>query len=116
MSIRELITATLTPVLANTWAVELPPNPTWPAAVFDIDTTPEPGWCAGGGYDQHTVNLVVLARDADELDLLLPRFERALEAVQPAFMGTEDTGDADYEDDSEVYARFLTVRFRTPRY
>lgn len=116
MNVHALVLSALAPVLANTWAVELKPNPTWPAAVFDIDSAPEDAWCAGGGYDQHTVNVVVFARDMDELDVLLPQFERALEAVQPAFMGTEDSGDADYEDDSEVYARFLTVRLRTPRY
>jgi hypothetical protein len=115
MKVRPLITQTLTAVLPNTWLVELPPVPVFPAAVFDVDTTPEEGWCAGGGYDQHSVHLVVMARDADQLDDLLPRYQAALESLLPYFMYVEDGGDADYEADSSVFARYITVRLRMPR-
>ena len=119
-TIHELLTATLTPALANTWAVELPPRPTWPAAVFDVDSKPEDAWCAGGGYTQHDVNIVVLARTMEELDVLLPvggmgPLREALEAL-PAFQYEDDSGDADYEPDPDIFARYFIVRLRTPRY
>lgn len=119
-TVHQLLTAALTPALNNTWAVELPPNPQWPAAVFDVDTRPEESWCANGGYSQHDVHLVVLARTVEELDVLLPLegggpLRSALEAM-PAYQYEDDAGDADYEADPDVFARYLTVRLRTPRY
>ncbi len=119
-TIHQLLIAALTPALANTWAVELPPIPVWPGAVFDVDSKTEDAWCAGGGYSQHDVHLVVLARTIEELDVLLPLagggpFRAALEAM-PAYQYEDDAGDADYEPDPEIYARYLTVRLRTPRY
>ena len=120
MTVHQLITAALVPALANTWAVELPPAPVWPACVFDVDSQPEDTWCAGGGYTQHDVNLIVLARTVEQLDVLLPvggggPLRAALEAM-PAYQYEDDSGDADYEPDPEIYARYLTVRLRTPRY
>jgi len=119
-SVHATVIAALAAVLANTWAVELPPDPVWPAAVFDIDSTPEDTWCMGGGYTQHDLNLVVMARTIEELDALLPQsgggaLRPALEELS-AYQYEEACGDADYEGDPEVYARFLTVRLRTPRY
>lgn len=119
-TVHQLLTAALVPALANTWAVELPPRPTWPAAAFDVDSKPEDAWCAGGGYTQHDVNIVVLARTIEELDVLLPvggmgPLRQALEAM-PAFQYEEDSGDADYEPDPDIFGRYLTVRLRTPRY
>lgn len=116
MNVHALVSAALEAVLPNTWAVELPPVPTWPAVVFDIDSKPEEQWCAGGGYDQHSVNIVAMAKDLDTLIALMPRLLAAMEALQPAFQFDEDTGDADYEDDPDVFAQFLTIRLRTPRY
>ena len=120
MTIHQTLTAVLSTVFPNTWAIELPPIPVWPAAVFDVDSEPEPNWCAGGGYTQHDVNLVVMSRDLDQLDALLPvesggPFRIALESLE-SFQYEDACGDADYEADPEVYARFLTVRLRTPRY
>lgn len=119
-TIHQLLSAALAPALANTWALELPPIPTWPAAVFDVDSKPEDRWSMGGGYTQHDVNLIVLARTVEELDVLLPLdgggpFRTALEAM-PSFQFEDDSGDADYEPDPAVYARYLTVRLRTPRF
>ncbi len=48
-TVHQLLSVALAPALDNTWAVELPPNPPWPAAVFDVDSKPEETWCAGGG-------------------------------------------------------------------
>ena len=118
-TIHQLLSVALAPALANTWAVELPPIPTWPAAVFDVDSQPEDRWSMGGGYTQHDVNLIVLARTVEELDVLLPLngggpLRAALEAM-PAYQYEDDAGDADYEADPDIYARYLTVRLRTPR-
>lgn len=119
-TVHQTVSAALSAVLANTWAVELPPRPTWPAAVFDIDTKPEEDWSMGGGYMQHDVNLIVLARTVAELDALLPldgggTLRPALEALA-SYQFEDSCGDAEYEADPEIYARFLTVRLRTPRY
>lgn len=119
-TIHQLLTAALTPALANTWAVELPPNPTWPAAVFEVDSDPEEGWTMGGGYTQHDVHLIVLAATIEELDVLLPLdgggpLRTVLEAME-SYQYEDGAGDADYEADPEIYARYLTVRLRTPRY
>ncbi|SFB96662.1 hypothetical protein SAMN05216344_106123 [Polaromonas sp. OV174] len=119
-TVHETVTAALSAVFPNAWAVELPPIPVWPAAVFDIDSAPEEAWCSGGGYTQHDVNLIVLARTIEELDVLLPM--SAGGTLRPALEGLDSyqyedaCGDADYEPDPAVYARFLTVRLRTPRY
>lgn len=119
MNVHALIVQALSPVLSNTWAIELPPAPVWPAAVFDVDSKPEDGWSMGGGYTQHDVNLIVMARDLDELNALLPLsgggpFRAALEAMEH-YQYEDDAGDADYEPDPQIYARYLTVRLRTPR-
>lgn len=119
-TVHELVTAALSGALPNSWAIELPPDPAWPAAVFDIDSTPEDAWCLGGGYTQHDVNVIVLARTLEELDVLLPlsgagTLRPALEALE-TYQFEDGCGDADYEPDPSLYARFLTVRLRTPRY
>jgi hypothetical protein len=112
MNVRTLVATSLKPVLANTWAVQLPPVPTWPAMVFEIDTEEEPGWSMGGAYDIHTVNLVVMAKTTRQVDELHAAAKAALEAISPQFLDTEGEGDADFEDDPEVYAKFLIVRLR----
>ena len=120
VSIHQAIADALADAWPNCWAIELPPAPTFPAVVFDVDSEPEPQWCIGGGYVQHDVNVVAVARDLDELDVLLPlvgggTLRPALEQL-PAYQYEEACGDADYEPDPQLYARFLTVRLRTPRY
>lgn len=120
MTVHQLVNATLSAVLANTWSIELPPNPTWPAIVYDIDSEPEAGWCYAGGYSQHVVNVICLGITLEEVDALLPAdgggpVRAALEALQPQFLFEMDSGDSEYEASADVYARFLTVRLRTPR-
>lgn len=110
--------AALSTALPNTWAVELPPNPEWPAAVFDVDSKPEEGWCMGGGYVRHQVSVVVLSRNLADLVTLLPTegggpLRTALQAL-PAYQFEEGCADADYEPDPAVYGRSLTVNLRTP--
>lgn len=112
MSIRTTLTTALTAVLPNSWLVELPPVPVWPAIVFQVDSEPEPGWCLGANYIAHAVNVVMLGRDADALDALEAQVRSALEGLE-AFQYEEDSGDADYEPDPEVYGRYINARFRT---
>ncbi|WP_194720820.1 hypothetical protein [Noviherbaspirillum malthae] len=114
MTIKKLIAAALTPVLANSWAVELPKRPTWPAIVFEVATEEEKGWVLGGGYDQHVVSVFSLAKTVEEIDALRPQIIAALEAV-PGFMGAEGEGDSDYESDPNVYAYYQDFRIRTRR-
>lgn len=119
-TIHQLVTTALSAVFPNAWAVELPPAPVWPAVVFDIDSQPEGAWTMGGGYTQHDVNIIVMARTMEELDVLLPLDEGgtlrpALEGMD-AYQYEDASGDADYEPDPDLYARFLAVRLRTPRH
>lgn len=119
-TIHQQLITTLAAVLPNSWAVELPPDPQWPALVFDVDSQPEETWSMGGGYTQHDVHIIVLARTLEELDTLLPLdgagpLRVALEAME-AYQFEDACGDAEYEPDPDLYARFLTVRLRTPRY
>lgn len=121
MTIHETMLAALQVALPNTWAIELPPEPAWPAAVFDVQSTPEEGWCVGGGYTQHEVTVIALARTVGELDVLLPHdapggsIRAALEGIA-GYMFEESCEDADYEPDPSVFGRAITVRIRTPRY
>lgn len=114
MTIKELITAALTPVLGNTWAVELPKRPTWPAIVFEVATDPEPGWVQGGGYDQHVVSVFSMAKTVEEIDALRPQIIAAMEAVA-GFIGAEAEGDSDYEGDPNIYAYYQDFRIRCRR-
>lgn len=115
MTIHADVTTALSAVLSNTWATELPTKPTWPAIVFDVDTTPEKGWVLGGGYDQHVVAVVVLAKARTEIAAFKPQIEAALQAL-PGYMADEESGDADYEDDPSVYGYFMNFRIRTPHH
>lgn len=113
MTIKQTVGTALDAVLENSWAVELPPSPTWPAIVFEIDTTPEQNWVQGGGYEQHVITVVSLAKTVEELDALRPQIVAAMEPVA-GFMGAEEEGDSEYEGDPEVYAYFQNFRIRTP--
>ncbi len=120
MSIHALIDAALASV-PNTWAIELPPRPVFPAVVFDVETEQEDAWCIGGGYDRHTVQIVALAETLEELDVLMPTspatgpIRAALEAM-PGYQFEDSSGDAAYEPDPQKFGRQLTVILRTPRY
>ncbi len=120
MTVHEIITAALVPAMPNTWARELPPDPVWPALVFDVDSEPEEAWSMAGGYTAHDVNVLVMATTMEELDVLLPLdgggpLRAALEGLEH-YQYEDESGDADYEPDPRIYARYLTVRLRTPRY
>lgn len=113
MSIHEAVTAALSAVLANTWLGELPVDPTFPAIVFDIETTPEDQWVQGGGYDQHTVGLVIYAKTQTQIHTLKPQVISALQSIA-GYMADGQSGDADYEDDSSLYGWYMNhvIRWR----
>lgn len=114
MTINSIIYAALSAVLPNTFAVELPPDPQFPAIVFDSETTPESGWCAGGAaaYSQSEVTVIALGRNLADVDSLLAQIRAALEGVA-GFMEEIGSGNSDYEPDPDAYAMFLIVRIRT---
>lgn len=114
MTVDEAVYAALSAVLANTHSVELPPRPTWPALVFEIDSTPESGWVLGGGYDQHEIVVSTLARTKGEINSLKSLVSAAI-SVLPGFMGDEFAGDADYQGEASVYAYVQNFRVRTRR-
>lgn len=115
MTIWTTINTTLTSVLANTWAVELPPEPIFPAIVFEIDSVPESGWVLGGGYTQHVVTVTTFSHTKAELMSLVNQVHVAFEAVT-GFITEEESGDAVFEDLAGVYAYFQDFRIRTSTY
>jgi hypothetical protein len=114
MTVDEIVYAALLAVLQNTHSVELPDRPTWPALVFEVNSTPEPGWVLGGGYDQHDIVVTTLARSKREIHELKPQIRSAMEALE-GFMGDEFSGDADFQGEAGVYAYVQNFRLRTRR-
>ncbi len=112
MTIGTTITTALNAVLANSWAVELPPEPVFPAIVFEIDSTPESGWVLGGGYTQHTVTVTTFSETRTELKTLAASVQTAMEAIA-GFITEEESGDAAFEDLPGVYAYFQNFKIRT---
>jgi hypothetical protein len=90
----------------------LPPEPTYPAIVFEIDSTPESGWVLGGGYTQHVITVTTFARTRTELATYKPAIQAAMEAIT-GYIAEEESGDADFEDLPGVYAFFQNFRIRT---
>ena len=101
-------------VVANCWAVELPPDPDFPAALFEVDSEPESGWVSLGAAVRtlHTVTVIVMARERAVCKTLMASVRSAVEN-QEFFVETKSFGDADYERDAGVFAKYLTVVFRT---
>lgn len=114
-TVKEIVTTALSAVLTNTWAVELPPDPTYPALVFEIETDTETAWCLGGGYDQHDIVITILSTTQEQIDTLKPQIRTAIEALA-SFMYEDQSGDVSFEDDPNVYGYQMTFRLRTSRY
>ena len=115
MSIHQDVSTALATVLANSWAVQLPPEPVFPAIVFEIDSAPEPGWTsAGEGYDQHTVTVSFLLETIEEFEALAASCRTAFEAME-TYMYEEDYGDGDYEPNPQVFMKYIVFRHRTRR-
>jgi hypothetical protein len=114
MTIHADVLTALSAKLSNTWADELPVNPTWPAIVFEVTTIPEQRWVLGGGYDQHLVTVLSLAKKKSELAALQPEIDAAMEGMT-GFLRDEERGDAEYEADASVYAYFSQYIIRRRR-
>jgi capsular polysaccharide biosynthesis protein len=117
ISIEETVYAALSAVLPNTYAVELPEPPTWPAAVFEVNSEPEKGWVMGAGYEMHDIMVATMAKSKIEIvgaDRLRDQISAAMEAI-PGFMSYEGGGDAAYEGDASVFAYVQNFRVRTRR-
>lgn len=112
MTIGTAITTALTAVLANSWAVELPLEPTFPAIVFEIDSTPETDWVLGGGYTQHVITVMTFAYTKTELSTYRASIQTAMEAIT-GFITEEESGDSSFEELPGVYAYFQNFRIRT---
>lgn len=115
MTIGETVKSVIGPVLENSWAVELPPDPVFPAITFEIDSTPERDWVLGGGYTQHVVTVTTFSYTKAELMSLVGQIHLAFEAVT-GFITEEESGDAVFEDLAGVYAYFQDFRIRTSTY
>lgn len=112
MTIGTTITTALSAVLANSWAVELPPEPAFPAIVFEIDSEPESNWVFGGGYTQHVITVTVFSETRTEMITLKNSVQTAMEALA-GYIAEEESGDAQFEDLPGVYAYFQNFRIRT---
>ena len=115
MTINAIILAVITPIIGNVWADELPPDTTWPACMFEVETEPEQTWVQGGGYDQHTVTVYVLSRSKSEAVAKAKLVSDAFELLSQHLMAGE-SGPGDYEDDAQVYVQFFKHTLRLPRY
>jgi len=112
MTIGSDVNTALTAVLGNTYAVELPDKPAWPALVFEIESERETGWTTGAEYEQHVITVNILSTSKSQASTIRPQVESALK-VMDGYMGLEDHGDADYENDARVYAYYMDFRIRT---
>ncbi|WP_430229923.1 hypothetical protein [Nitrosomonas communis] len=115
MTIASTVNTALSAIIANTWAVELPPNPTWPAIIFEIESLPEKGWVQGGGYVQHVVTVVLFTETRAELATLKPQTVAAMEGINNdpfRYLGEEESGDAEFEELPGVYAYYQNFRIR----
>lgn len=112
MTIGATVSTALSAVLANSWAVELPPETAYPAIVFEIDSTPETGWVRGVRHTQHVVTVTTFARTRTELATYEASIQSAME-VLTGFVAEEESGDAAFEELPGVYAFFQNFRIRT---
>lgn len=112
MTIGTTITTALTAVLVNSWADTLPPEPTFPAIVFEIDSVPESDWVLGGGYTQHVITVTALSYTKTELATISASIQSAIELIV-GFITEEESGTAQFEELPGVYAYFQNFRIRT---
>lgn len=109
--ISTLVNTALNGVIANAWAIELPPEPAFPAIVFDIDSATESNWVYGADYVQHVVSVFVYAKTRAQL-MTYPALIRAAMETIPGYMAEEEHGDAEYQELPGVYAYFQNFRIR----
>lgn len=111
MSIHTDIATALSAVTSNSWAVELPPEPTFPVIVFEIDSSPENNWVYGADYVQHIVTVFVYSKTRSQL-MTFPALIRAAMEPLPGFIAEEEHGDAEYQEFPGVYGYFQNFRLR----
>lgn len=109
--ISTLVNTALNGVIANAWAIELPPEPAFPAIVFDIDSATESNWVFGADYVQYVVSVFVYAKTRSQL-MTYPALIRAAMETIPGYMAEEEHGDAEYQEFPGVYAYFQNFRIR----
>lgn len=114
MSLKTEVYAALAAILPNTFNVELPPNPAWPALVYTVHSQEETGWVLGGGYDLHTVTIAILGRDTDENAALRDQIVEVFEQMDD-FLLVESEGDSEYQGNAAVYAYLVMIQMRTRR-
>lgn len=115
MDIKPVVKAALETVLDNTWAVDLPERPAWPALLFEIDSEHEVGWCQGADYMRHTVVVIILSKVLADIQTYAIGVRQAMGSVE-GYISAVESGDMDYEDDPEVYAYFINFEIRTKEF
>jgi len=115
VNIRQRLQEIVSAALLNSHYKNLPDNPEFPALIWEVETAPEEQWSMGGGYDRHTVNIIVLDYDADAFQAIIASVRAAIEA-DPYFQYEDSSGDSEYEPNPLVYGQYLIANFRTPRY
>ena len=106
--ISTIVNTALNGVIANSWAIELPPEPTFPAIVFDIDSATENNWVYGADYVQHVVSVFVYAKTRTQL-MTYPALIRAAMETIPGYMAEEEHGDAEYQEFPGFTPTFKTL-------
>lgn len=114
MSLNTVVSQVLNPILTNNWMVELPSKPSFPAMVWSVETDPEDDWCDGAGYDQHTVTVFILCED-DSLSTLLEQVRQGMQA-RAEFLREGESGDAEFEEHPDTYAKFAEFVIRLPQH
>lgn len=112
MTIKSDVNTALSAVLANTYALTLPNNPTWPAILFEIETEKETGWIPDGVYKRHTVTVTIFSTSLSQIATLRDAVATAMGPLSD-HNGADDEGDATYEGDATAYAYFLNFQVRT---
>jgi hypothetical protein len=115
MTIKNTVLTALKTVLTNTHAVELPPEPTWPAIVFEVESVSEKQWVQGGGYDQHHIVVTILAKTLTQVETLRVGVNAAMGGIA-GYLIDGDSGDAAYEGDASLYGHYSNHTIRTPRF
>ena len=111
MTMQQDMLALIKGVESNAWAAELPPEPIFPAALFEIDVQPEKGWTAGATYANFIVTVYLFNPSKSNLMTKATAMRAAFEAY-PWLLAEEESGDAAFEDWPEQFAYYMIFRTR----
>ena len=114
MSKQQDIAALIISVQPNSWAIELPQTPTFPAASFDIDVRPERTWVLGADYARFFVSVMLYDKSKTNIMVTASAMRAAFLTLE-GFIEETESGDASFEDYPNLYGYFLnfTVRGHT---